>query len=67
MGTLQGNNRRENENESQNNNLIDRQDIDAAILENSLNKWINFITEMRDEIIPKTKINYFIHARDSNY
>ena len=56
-----------NENENVNNNLIDRQDIDAAMIENSLNKWISIITETRDEVIPKTKLNYFIHARDSDY
>ena len=55
------------ENENVNNNLTDRQDIDAAIIENSLNKWISIITETRDEVIPKTKINYFIHAHDSEY
>ena len=53
--------------ENINNNLTDRQDIDAAIIENSLNKWMNIITETRDEIIPKTEINYLIHARDSDY
>ena len=55
------------ENENVNNNLTYRQDIDAAIIENSINKWINIIKETRDEIIPKTKINYYIHARDSDY
>ena len=55
------------ENENVNNNLTDRQDIDAAIIENSISKWINIIKEMRDEIIPKTKINYYIHACDSDY
>ena len=57
------------ENENVNNNLTDRQDTDAAIIENSINsinKWINIIKETR-EIIPKTKINYYIHARDSDY
>ena len=55
------------ENENVNNNLTDRQDTDAAIIENSINKWISIIKETRDEVIPKTKINYYIHARDSDY
>ena len=38
-----------------------------AIIENRINKWINIIKETRDEIIPKMKINYYIHARDSDY
>ena len=53
--------------ENINNNLLDRQDIDAVAIENNLNKWTTIITETRDEIIPKTKLNYFIHARDSDY
>ena len=53
--------------ENINNNLLDRQDIDAATIENNLNKWMTIITETRDEIIPKSKLNYFIHARDSDY
>ena len=56
------------ENENKNDNLTDRQDIDdAIIIEKSLKKWISIITETRDEIIPKTKINYFIHALDRDY
>ena len=53
--------------ENMNNNLSERQDIDAATIENNLNKWMTIITETRDEIIPKAKLNYFIHARDSDY
>ena len=30
-------------------------------------KWIAIITETSDEIIPKNKLNYFIHARESDY
>ena len=55
------------ENENVNNNLTDRPDIDMTIIENSINNWINIIKETRDEVIPKTTINYFIHARDSDY
>ena len=55
------------ESENVNNNLTDRQDIDATIIENSINKWLNIIKDTRDEVIPKTKINYYIHARDSDY
>ena len=55
------------ESENINNNLTDRRDIDATIIENGINKWINIIKETRDEVIPKTKINYYIHARDSDY
>ena len=39
--------------ENRNNNLIDRQDIDAIAIRNNLIKWISIITEARDEIIPK--------------
>ena len=53
--------------ENINNNLSDRQDIDAATIENNLNKWMSIITETRDKIIPKAKLNYFIHSRDSDY
>ena len=45
----------------------DRNDIDATVIETSLPNWINIIKETRDEIVPKRSLNYFIHARDSDY
>ena len=49
------------------NNLNDRNDIDATVIETSISNWINIIKEKRDEIVPKRSLNYFIHDRDSDY
>ena len=54
-------------NANRENNLNDRNDIDAIVIEISISNWINIIKETRDEMVPKRSLNYFIHARDSDY
>ena len=53
--------------ENRENNLNNRNDIDATVIETSISNWVNIITETRDEIVPKRTLNYFIHANDSDY
>ena len=36
-------------------------------LKTILLKWLSIITETRDEIIPKVKLNYYNHARGGDY
>ena len=55
------------ETENRNNDLTQRNDVDALIIENNIIKWLSIITETRDEIIPKAKLTYYIHARESDY
>ena len=40
---------------------------DAREIENNILKWLSIVTETRDEVIPKVKLCYYIHARDSDY
>ena len=55
------------ETENRNNDLTQRNNIDALITENNLIKWLSIITETRDEIIPKAKLTCYIHAGESDY
>ena len=54
-------------NANRENNLSDKNDIDAEEIETSLSNWINIIKDTRDKIVPKRSLNYFIHARESDY
>ena len=54
-------------NANRENSLNDKNDIDAEVIETSLSNWINIIKDTRDEIVPKRSLNYFIHARESDY
>ena len=53
--------------ENRNNDLIQRNDVDALVIENNIIKWLSIITETHDEIIPKAKLTYYIHAQESDY
>ena len=55
------------ETENRNNDLTQKNDVDALIIENNIIKWLSIITETCDEIIPKAKFTYYIHARESDY
>ena len=53
--------------QNRNNDLSQRNDMDVPVIENNIIKWLSIITETRDEIIPKAKLTYYIHARESDY
>ena len=53
--------------ENRNNDLSQRNDVDAPVIENKIIKWLSIITKTRDEIIYKAKLTYYIHARESDY
>ena len=53
--------------ENENHTLLERDDVDAQEIENSLHSWLNIITVTRDEVIPKAKLKYSMHGRESDY
>ena len=53
--------------ENENDTLLERDDVDAQEIENSLHSWLNIITVTRDEVISKAKLKYFIRGRESDY
>ena len=55
------------DNEVRLHDLNGRDDIDAAVIEENLLRWIEIIKDTRDDVIPKGKISYFLHARESDY
>lgn len=48
------------------NDLTNDQGVNAEKIEESYIRWTKIITDAEDEYIPKTKIKYYIHARESD-
>ena len=50
-----------------NSNLLNSANTDKEQIDNAILNWMNIINDSADETIPKTKIMYHIHPKDSDY
>ena len=50
-----------------NSNLLNSANTDKEQIDNDILNWMNIINDSADETIPKTKIMYHIHRKDSDY
>ena len=50
-----------------NSNLLNSANTDKEQIDNAILNWMNIINDSADETIPKTKIMYYTHPKDSDY